>query len=132
VADPDRAIPVRMDHHRGALDLKMVEWIRSSGTPSLSDLILCVKTESDGSGWFWRRSSPRVRSPATGRRGSGSGGQRRTAPVVPGTGEIAGGWRKHWASSPAWPASSIACGLGGGRRLEMCGATLCFGRRWGA
>jgi hypothetical protein len=50
VADPDRAIPVRMDHHRGALDLKMVEWIRSSGTPSLSDLISCVKIESDGSG----------------------------------------------------------------------------------
>jgi hypothetical protein len=66
VADPDRAIPVQMDHHRGALDQKRVEWIRSSGTPSLSDLILCVKTASDGSGWFWRRSSPRVRSPATG------------------------------------------------------------------
>jgi hypothetical protein len=56
----------------------------------------------------------------------------RRAPVVPGTGEIADGAWKHWASSPAWPASSIACGIGGGRRLEMRGAMMCFGRAPGS
>jgi hypothetical protein len=46
----DWPVPLRVDHGLQPLDLKMVDWIRSSGTPSLSDLILCVKIESDGSG----------------------------------------------------------------------------------
>jgi hypothetical protein len=53
----------------------------------------------------------------------------RRAPVVSGTGEITDGAQKDGASSPAWPASSIACGIGGGRRLEMRRAPMCFGCR---
>jgi hypothetical protein len=59
-------VPVWSDRCCGTLVLMRSGQIRSTDTPSLSDLILCVETESDGSGWFWRRSSPRVRSPATG------------------------------------------------------------------
>jgi hypothetical protein len=59
-------VPLRVDQELRPLDLKGFGWIRSSHTGSVSDLIWGVGSRSDGSEKIWERSSPRVRSPATG------------------------------------------------------------------
>jgi hypothetical protein len=111
----DWPIPLRVDHDFALLDLRTVGWIRSSDTPSTSDLF-CVDGSGSNGVEEKEGSSPRGSTPA---RFGGSGLNDEAAPVVSGEDELHDGIRGAEVSSKACSRSSVSYWNGKETRLEV-------------
>jgi hypothetical protein len=86
----------------------MVEWIRSSGTPSVSDLISASGSRSDGQGKGGGEKLTGVLRFRRGRRRCGQGVVVGGDAVSPGAGELVDDDQRVMAESRTWSSSSLA------------------------